>query len=138
MAFMITDYTFRANVSLIILTPVFSLLLWMLGTEFFSLQFFTCCLVFHVLLLFFAVQIIKNCEVFDKLLNIRREILTACRTRKYVRGAQVHETMLTECVAAGQDTWDFLFVVVMIVTNWTIYFHVFFASTEAPFLSTKL
>ena len=70
-----------------------------------------------------TVQVVEYCEVLDQLLDVRAEIAPARRTGQDVARAEVHEAVLTECVAAGENARDLFLVVVLIEADGTSDFH---------------
>jgi len=99
-SFMISDDTLWTNIDLIIFTEVLSFLLRMLDTVLYivlcNFAFLSVIAIYLVvfnllkkMLCLFAIKTIKNCEVFNKLLDVWTEISAACRTGKYVAGSQI-------------------------------------------------
>ena len=70
-----------------------------------------------------TVEIVQYGEVLDQLLDIWAEITPACRAGQYVTRPEIHEAMLAEGMAAGEDAGDFLFVIILIKADRTSYFH---------------
>ena len=88
----------------------------------------------HLLLLFLlllllcghvplTVEVVENCEVFYQLLDVGAEVTAAGRAGENVARAQIHETVLAEGVAAGENPGDLVLVIVLVETDGTGDFH---------------
>lgn len=65
----------------------------------------------------------QNSKVLDELLHIGGEVFAAGGACEDVRGAQVHQAVLAEGVAALEDARDFILVVEVVETDGTGYIH---------------
>ena len=65
----------------------------------------------------------QNCEIFDQLLYVRSEVLSASRAGQDIRSSQIHQTVLTEGVSTLQDTWYFILIIVGIEADGAGYVH---------------
>ena len=125
MAFVLHDDAFGANINLVVLAEELGSLIWMF-------QAVLLCglrLLFQLLLLLLSadmaltVEIVQYGEVLDQLLDVWAEITPARRAGQYVTRPEIHEAMLAEGMAAGEDAGDFLFVIILIKADRTSYFH---------------
>ena len=125
MAFVLYDDALGADVYLVVFTEELGSLIWVLQAVFFGRQL----LLLQLLLLLLGadvpltVKVVEYCEVFDQLLDVRAEVAPARRAGQNVARAEVHEAVLAERVAAGEDARDLLFVVVLIEADGTGDFH---------------
>lgn len=77
----------------------------------------------HQKLCLLGVQVVEYGKVFDELLDVRTEVGSASRAGEDVAGAQVHEAVLAESMAAREDARDFLLIVVVVVADGASDFH---------------
>ena len=131
-ALVVSHDALGADHYLIVLAEVLALLLrvahailnlWsFLSLAFFGARFFLLDLL-HQNLSFLVVEVVKDREVFDQLLDVWREVGAAGRAGEDVARAQVHEAVLAERVPAGEDARDLVLVVVVVVADRTSHLH---------------
>ena len=125
MAFVLYDDALGADVYLVVFTEELGSLIGVLQAVFLGGQL----LLLQLLLLLLGanvpltVEVVEYCEVLDQLLDVRAEVAPARRAGQDVARAEVHEAVLTESVAAGEDARDFFLVVVLIEADGTSDFH---------------
>ena len=123
--FVLNDDALGAYIDGTIFTEELGALIWVLQAVLFgglvlSLQFLFFKLVGYVL---FAVEVVKDCEVFNQLLDVGAEVAAASGACEYVAGAKVHKAMLTESVPTGENARDLLLVVVLVEADRARHFH---------------
>ena len=125
MAFVLYDDALGADVYLVVFTEELGSLIGVLQAVFLGGQL----LLLQLLLLLLGadvpltVEVVEYCEVLDQLLDVRAEVAPARRAGQDVARAEVHEAVLTESVATGEDARDFFLVVVLIEADGTSDFH---------------
>lgn len=68
-------------------------------------------------------RLTENREILNELFDLWTKKLPASRTSENVRGPQIHEANLAECMAAVQNPRDLVLIVVSIVANRAVYIH---------------
>ena len=77
----------------------------------------------HQKLCLLRIQVVEYSKVFDELLDVGTEIGPAGGAGEDIAGAQIHEAVLAEGMAAGEDARDLLLVVVVVVADGASDFH---------------
>lgn len=125
MPFVLKDDALGANIDLIIFAEEFGALVGVLEAVLFSRLLLRLFLLFlllgaHVLL---TVQVVQNREILYQLLHVRAKVGATSGAGEDVAGAEVHEAVLAEGVAAGEDARNFLLVIILIKADRARHFH---------------
>ena len=118
-------YALRADVDLFIFTEEFGALIRVLEAVLFSRLLLSLLLLLfllgaHMLL---TVEIVQDSKILYQLFHVRAEIGSTSWTSEYVARPEVHQTVLTKSMAAGQNPRNLLLVIVLVKADRARHFH---------------